>query len=160
MKRIVTIAALALMASSVLLAQARPTSSRSNAEAEQQIRRLLREWDEAYKARDAGALAGILADEFVLKDASGTVLSRTEYLMSMIKSPDFSRVESFLSEDVRVAVKRDKATVTGRSKVKGRPRGRTQAFGGDYRFTDTWMKREGRWQVVSTESTNAAADAK
>lgn len=88
----------------------------------------------------------------MLTDASGAVLNRAEYLMSVVKSPEFSRVESYASEDVTLTITGEKATVNGRSKVKGRSRGRGQAVAGDYRFTDTWMKRDGRWQVVASQA--------
>ena len=144
----------ALVIAALFLAVPRDSTAQGD---EQQIRALLREWDNAYLNRDTAALARILADEFRFEDAGGVTLTKAEYLMSLVKAPDFSRVESFESTDVAVVLDGDKAVVTGRSRVKGRPRGSGQAFGGDYRFTDTWIKRNQEWRAIASRATRASA---
>ncbi len=121
--------------------------------ADEEIRQSLRVWDEAYRQRDVQGLGRILAEDFTLTDASGAVLTRAQYLMSVVKSPDFSRVRSFASEDVTIQVDGDTAVVTGRSPVKGRAAGKGQAFAGNYRFTDQWEKQQGVWKAVATHAT-------
>jgi ketosteroid isomerase-like protein len=128
------------------------------AEAAMELRTLTKSWDEAYLARDAAALGRLLADEYTLTDASGAVINRTAYLMSLIKSPDISRATSFASEDVEVHVYGDAAVVTGSSPVKGRARGRSQAFSDRYRFIDVWVKQQGSWKAVATQATRVAAE--
>jgi hypothetical protein len=39
----------------------------------------------------------------------------------------------------------------GTNNLKGTYKG--QDISGKYRFTDTWAKRHGKWQVVATQST-------
>jgi ketosteroid isomerase-like protein len=120
------------------------------------IRAQLRAWDQAYEGRDASALGRILTDDFTLTDASGAVLIKAEYLMSIVKAPDFSRVTSWASEDVSVNVTGDKAVVTGRSPVKGRARGKGQAMAGNYLFTDEWVRQDGVWKARRTTARAAA----
>ena len=122
------------------------------ATAEADIRAQVRAWDEAYEARDTQALGRILTDDFTLTDASGAVLTRAQYLMSIVKAPDFSRVTSWASEDVRVQVSGDKAVVTGRSPVKGRARGKGQALASNYLFTDEWVRHDGVWKARQTRA--------
>lgn len=160
MNRLVVIVGLVLVVSSAVFGETSQVSRSQSPEAEQQIRALVREWDAAYEERDTVTLNRILADAFVLTDASGAVLNRAQYLMSVIKSPEFSGVQSFMSEDVKVTINGEKAKVTGRSKVKGRPRGRGQVFEGHYRFTDTLIKLDGRWQFVASHSTPIITDGR
>jgi ketosteroid isomerase-like protein len=75
----------------------------------------------------------------------------------VVKSPDFSRVDSYASEGLEVRVYGEAAVVTGLSPVKGRARGRAQAFSGRYRFTDVWVKHQDRWEAVATQSTSVPA---
>ena len=124
---------------------------------ETDIRAQLRAWDQAYETRDTQALSGILADDFTLTDAGGAVLTKAQYMMSIVKTPEFSRVTSWASGDVTVKVTGDKAVVTGRSAVKGRPRGKAQAFDGNYLFTDEWVRQAGVWKARRTSARAAAA---
>lgn len=126
------------------------------AASEANIRAQLRAWDQAYEGRDASALGRILTDDFTLTDASGAVLTKAQYLMSIVKAPDFSRVTSWASEDVSVQVNGDKAVVTGRSAVKGRARGKGQALAATYLFTDEWVRQDGVWKARQTRARVAA----
>jgi ketosteroid isomerase-like protein len=110
-------------------------------------------WDEAYMRRDIAAIASLLGDDYVLTDVSGRNLTKKEHLMSIVKSPEISRIKSWTSENLDVRVSGDSATVTGESAVRGRPGGRGLVLEGRYRFTDTWALRNGRWVAVSTKAT-------
>jgi ketosteroid isomerase-like protein len=126
----------------------------SQQSAEQVIRERLRAWDEAFKQRDVQAIGQFLTDDFKLTDATGAVLTKAEYLMSVVKSPEFGRDIPYASEDVKVVINGNSATVTGRSAVKGRGRGRAQAFAGTYRFTDRWVNQNGTWRAAETRATS------
>jgi ketosteroid isomerase-like protein len=135
-----------LMSGSLPLGAQAPTAAAA-------ITGLEKAWDEAYMHRDIAAIDGLLADDYVLTDASGAKLTKKEHLMSIVKSPDISREKSWTSENVAVSVSGDSAVVTGESDVKGRPRGRAFVMATRYRFTDTWALRNGRWVAVSTKAT-------
>jgi len=139
----------------LLVSAAIPVSlaAQSPTPADAAIKDLIKAWDEAYMARDVVAVQRLLADDYVLTDASGAKLSKKEYLMSIVKSPDTSRTKSWASENLDVRVSGTTATVTGESSVKGRPRGRGFVVEARYRFTDTWARRGGRWGAVSTTAT-------
>jgi len=117
------------------------------------VREVLRQWDEAFERRDTEALGRILADDFNLTNAAGQVVDRNQYLVSIVKAPDMLQASGG-SEDVHVRVFGETAVVTGRSPVKGRPGGRALVVPGQYRFTDVYVKRDGRWQAIASHSTS------
>jgi uncharacterized protein (TIGR02246 family) len=159
MKRLLVIAALAAGVVTILIvSQMKGNKAAQSGNAEQEVRALVREWDEAFQRRDPAALNRILADDFVMTDASGAVLNKMQYLSSVVKAPDISHIPqpSPVSDDVTVRVYGDAAVVTGHSTVKGRSRGRGQFLSGQYRFTDVWVKRQGQWQAVATQGTSIA----
>ena len=155
MKRILFMTVLVAGAAAIAFSQTGGKKSDQTNNAEQELRELSRQWDEASLGRDTATLARILADDFVYTDARGAVLSKSEYLMSFIKAPDMTQ-QSFASEDISIRVYGDVAVVTGRSSWKGRSRGKGQFVDAQYRFTDVWVKRNGSWQAVATQGTAIA----
>ena len=114
------------------------------------IRQLEREWDEALRVRNAHALNRILADGYTLVDASGAVMSKADYLMSVVKTPDRVRATAAMTDGLEIVVSGDTATVSGRSALRGRPRQRGQSVSDAQQFTSRWIKVNGAWQAVST----------
>jgi ketosteroid isomerase-like protein len=134
-----------------------PRLRNSNATAagdEQQLKELLRQWDEAYARRDGPALNNILADEFVFTAPNGLVINRMQYLSANLKAPDIAVETPVTSEDVRVRVYGSTAVVTSTAAQRG------QRFNRDpnvrFRYTDLWVKRNRRWQAVASQSTQVA----
>jgi ketosteroid isomerase-like protein len=112
------------------------------------IKAQVRAWDQAYQARNVQALSRILADDFTITDASGAVLTKGAYLMSVVKRPEFDRASgSVESYDVTVKIEGDKALVTGKSPVKGRARGKASTVTGTFHFTEEWVRQQGIWKA-------------
>ena len=63
-------------------------------------------------------------------------------------------VTSAAADDMKVRVYGNAAVVTGRYTVKEQFKGTD--LSGPYRFTDTFIKRAGRWQCVATHSSKIA----
>jgi ketosteroid isomerase-like protein len=57
------------------------------------------------------------------------------------------KTEAATIDEARVRVRGDAAVVTGRATLKGVWHG--QDFSGSYRVTATWVKEEGRWQLLA-----------
>jgi hypothetical protein len=74
--------------------------------------------------------------------------------MAVIKSPDIALIDSVNSDELVVRLYGGAAVVTGRSGTRGRPR--HPATRELYRFTDVWVKRRRRWQVVASRVTRVA----
>jgi ketosteroid isomerase-like protein len=109
-------------------------------------------WAVALVRRDGRTFRRLLADGFVYteNDRSST---RDEVLHEVEKGSD--RVETAHNEDMRVYRFGTTAVVTGWLVVRGR--GAEGPFGRRYRFTDTWVRRGGRWQIVAAHDYLAPA---
>ncbi|TKR31052.1 nuclear transport factor 2 family protein [Luteimonas gilva] len=57
----------------------------------------------------------------------------------------------FRNHDQDVRLYGDAAVIVGITTVRGRS-GNT-AFSGDYRYTDTWIRRDGHWKLAASHST-------
>lgn len=110
---------------------------------ETELKALVRKWDAAIAKRDAASLDNLLAAEFTL---SG--LPKAAYL-AYVKSPR-NDTDSAESGEFDVRVYGDTAVLIAIDKIKSRKDGvETTEW---YRYIDVWVKREGRWQCVATES--------
>lgn len=123
--------------------------------AKQELIALERAWGAAHLRRDTDALRRLLADDFTSTDALGTVSDKAQYIMATVKAPDtFSPASEFELDDVKVRVYADVGVVTGRATDKGWYR--APNLSGRYRFTDVFVRREGRWQAVASQGTRMA----
>lgn len=115
--------------------------------AEQELRRLEDEWLGSYLRGDKTTFDRIVADDFTGIDESATIRTKTQE-KELIQAPPPSIKTSLTNEDLRVRIYGDAAIVTGRIVAKIQPSGQAEiAF--QSRFTDTFFRRWGRWQVVS-----------
>jgi ketosteroid isomerase-like protein len=99
-------------------------------------------------AQDRGALAAILADEFIYHQPSGKVQNKAGYI-EQITGGDV-KINSAERYDIKINVYGDTATATGSTKVDVVLKGEPKLF--DLRFLDVWVKRDGRWQIVARQS--------
>ena len=127
---------------SFALGQMESESSAQN-NADQELKRLENEWLNSYLRGDKQTFDRIVADDFTRTDESGKFATKAEE-RTLIQVPSASVSASLTNEDMQVRVYGNAAIVTGRivSKVQG-----TLSF--QSRFTDTFIKREGRWKVVA-----------
>jgi ketosteroid isomerase-like protein len=114
---------------------------------EETIRQLAQEWMQATKDRDAGVLDRILAEEFVLVAARG-VVDRAAWMDATMHQVE---VRAFRYEDAQVRVYGEVAVMLTGWHQEATMGGRE--WSGDFRMTDTWVRRDGRWQVVLRHST-------
>jgi ketosteroid isomerase-like protein len=137
----------ALLASSCLLSrQPRGMERTYDIHAEDELRRLVRAWDDATAKGDADVLHRILADEFTFVGGP----AKAPFLDSVRSRSAENAIESAVSGDVQVEVYGDMAIVTGLDTVKGRNKG--EPFTKRWRYTDVWVRRDGRWQCIKTHS--------
>ncbi|HSK71346.1 MAG TPA: DUF4440 domain-containing protein [Pyrinomonadaceae bacterium] len=131
---------------SVAFGQMKNESSKQN-NSEEELKRLENEWLNSYLRGDKAAFDRIVADDFTGTDESGTVRSKTEERALIQAAPGNSNL-SLTVEDVRVRIYKDTAIVIGRiiSKLQAGEQG---GLNFQSRFTDTFVKRNGRWQVAA-----------
>lgn len=102
------------------------------------------EWTVANINADKRKLDYILADDYVGTGTDGKSQGKAEYLKTIKRD---TTIEKWNFEDLQVALRGDRATLTGRIRIN---------FSGQevwYSFTDKFVWRDGRWQAVSSEVT-------
>src|SRR5262245_39492627 len=109
--------------------------------------RLEDDWASALVQRDTVTFKRLLAAGFVYTE-NDQVMDRAAVLEFVSRGPD--TVEAAHNEALQVhRYGTVTAVVTGWLVVKGR--GASGPFNRRYRFTDTWVKREGQWQIVAAQ---------
>ena len=134
----------ALSAASTAAAQAQPGTTD-----EQTLVELERAWNEAFYAKDVEFLDTLLAEEFVATYDDGTLGDRNRELE--LSASFNQRVISANQEDFTVRVYGDAAVVWFTLRLVGLRQGQRAEVA--FRYTDVWVRRDGRWQCVSTQST-------
>jgi CubicO group peptidase (beta-lactamase class C family)/ketosteroid isomerase-like protein len=124
--------------------------------AEQEVRKLEREWLDAYEQHDGVAMDRILADDFKLTQFGGGVQTKADILAQLKATRDPSRPEPNLStEEVQSRVEGNSVILTGRFIQRMGRDDETRTM--EARYTDTYVKRQGRWQVVASQLTPSIA---
>lgn len=142
---------LVLLACVVLIGGVGITAAQEDAE--QTVRNLERAWLDAYEAHDAKAMDEIVADDFFIVFRDGMKQTKPELMAQTRNSPpDSPRRNKFHTEDVKAKVDRDTVILTGRVITELVENGKTISSYEDA-YTDTYRKRNGRWQVVESHLT-------
>ena len=121
--------------------EASPSGGADSAE----IVKLHREWIRAVQQHDPKLLDPILADEFVAYFPEP--VTKQQYVA--VARDTSMKVESVTDDELRVHVLGsggDVAFVTGLATQKGREQGRAGSV--QNRYTEVWVKRDGRWQCL------------
>ena len=142
MKRVLFGLALILTLSATVVGQMK--KSDRDLKVEQELRNLVRHWDEAYVTGDTATLDRLLADEFSFVGGP----KKSEYLASFKTSQLV--IQSAVSTDIEVQVYGDSAVLTGVDTITGKTRDQTLVT--RWLYLDVWIKRAGRWQCVKAYS--------
>jgi ketosteroid isomerase-like protein len=129
-----------------------PASIRTQTPADDDVTVLIaieRSWVKAVMSHDAAPLEGWLADDFVQTSETGEVRTRAETIAHVRDSP--AVFTSGGLDDIRVRLYGDAAVVTGRFVAEGHSGG--DPFSVRVRWTDTFVRRGGRWLCVASQST-------
>lgn len=146
MKRIVLAAGLVILAFGIAILAQTQTES-----VEQKLIKLENEWGAAVVKRDAASIDMIrnrlMADECIMM-FDGSVFTKAQYFeyVETIKE----EILSFVMDEWKVLVYGDAAVVMARGMMKMRLAGKETT--NQWRFTDTWIKRAGRWQCVAAHN--------
>jgi hypothetical protein len=114
--------------------------------AEQALKSVENEWVEALAKADTARLDSILAETYVDTDEQSH-RSNKKGVLSALQSGDL-KIESIKLSDMKVDVYGDAAVVTGNAAQKGSFKG--LALPANVIFTDTFIKREGKWRAVAS----------
>jgi ketosteroid isomerase-like protein len=142
-----------IMAVSVIVAgQTSNTKTTGSDQGKDVLLKLTDELTTVKMKRDLGALDRLLADDFIFTNPAGLFADKAEYLEGA--KADTAVYESVNNYDIVVRVYGDAGVVAGSTTVKGRYDGRE--IGGRFRFTDMFVKRQGRWQCIAIHLTRIA----
>jgi len=115
---------------------------------EQELRALVRTWDDAFVKGDTATLDRLLADEFAFVGGP----KKADYLASFKTRPADS-IQSAVSTDIQVQVYGDTAVLVGLDTISGQNKG--APYVSKWLYMDVWIRRDGRWQCVKTYSSAA-----
>lgn len=121
----------------------------TNQQAEQEIRQRETRRFEAIVRGDVAALDDILSDDLTYTHATGVHETKAEFI-AKLKSGQL-KYESLTPEDLRVRVYGSSGVVTGVARVRVQVKGELLSF--QLRFTDVYVKKGDRWQMVAWHAT-------
>ena len=119
---------------------------------EQELIKLEKELADAWVKRNVAFFDRVIADDFTWTAPYGIVSTKAQSLATLKSGEDV--VTSWVVDEMKVRVYGDAAVATGRSTIKETYKG--EDVSGQYRWTDTWVKRAGRWQCVAGHSSEIA----
>jgi len=143
---IIAVSVLILVSAIPILAQTKIGS------VEQELMKLETGWNDAWITRDVAFLDKILADDYLSTDFEGTVWTKAQSLANLKSGVDVQT--SGVIDNWKVRVYGDAAVVMGRSTVKSQFKGKDTS--GQFQWTDTWIKRDGRRQCVAGHGSRIA----
>ena len=146
MKTIIALALLALTISGGAVA----STQESPVDA---VQKLERAWLDAYEQHDQKAMDAIVADDFTITFPNGGMQTKPQ-IMASLKSPRPAGASSmkFRTEQVQPRAYGDVVILVGIVVTEYQRDGKTVSE--RQRYTDTYVKRNGRWQVVASHLSN------
>ena len=110
-----------------------------------EVRKLERAWLDAYEKKDVQAMNAIVADDFTITFADGEIQTKPQIIESLKRPGGTTR---FTTENVQSRAYGDTVILTGLV-ISG------PWMSDRSRYTDTYVKRNGKWQVVASHLSKA-----
>ena len=151
MKRMLVVWLLALALPCLVFGQAsaqKAAPSKAMSE-EQEVSALERAWIDAAQKYDVAWFERNIADTFVNTDEDGVVTGKPAMVADVKNRAD--KFESLTYDDLKAQAYGDTAIAHGIVVIKGTSKGKP--INGRSEWTDTWLKRAGRWQCVASQAT-------
>ena len=110
------------------------------------------EWNDADMKRDAAWFERNFASNFTnISSRTGKLTRKADEIQDLKTRKETMTSEDLSDMQIRMAGS-DTAVVTGIVRVQGR--GDNKPIDQRVAYTDVWVKRDGRWQVMSSQGTN------
>ncbi len=104
-------------------------------------------WDKAIVRKDRAAIEANMADDFRQIDGQGQVETKQSFVDDLV-STDLV-IEPYTVEDFDIRLYGDVALLCGRTRMTGSYQGKP--FKSHYRYIDIYVRRDGRWKIVSVQ---------
>jgi len=123
--------------------------SDASAQTKQQITALEEAWVAAALKAKADVIGDMLSDDFVMTGPSGHFSPKAEFVSQF--RDGIIVIETAKLEEMEVRTYGSAAVATGMLTIKGHAQ--DQDLSGSYRFTDTFVQRDGKWVKVAAQFT-------
>jgi ketosteroid isomerase-like protein len=144
---VVIVALVGVLVPGLASAQAKPAAQT----AEQAVTALEHAWLAAFTTSDVAWYEKNMAPGVVSTNDKGALRDKTA-MIALLKSEPFKGTAT--DADVKVIVYGNTAVAIGTETDTGTQNGKDAS--GTYRWTDTWVKTNGQWQCVASQSTTVA----
>ncbi|HKA21562.1 MAG TPA: nuclear transport factor 2 family protein [Blastocatellia bacterium] len=152
MKRKLLICFSMIAIASATTAQTLNTKASKAEEDKEVLLKLTDELTTAKMKRDLALLGRLLADDYIFTNPAGLFANKAEYLDGA--KADTAVYESVKNYDKVAKVYGDAGVVAGLTTVKGSYDG--HEIGGQFRFTNMFVKRQDNWQCIAIHLTRIA----
>jgi ketosteroid isomerase-like protein len=116
---------------------------------EQALKRIQHDWAEARIKGDSSYTRRIEADDCTIVWPDGRIVNKQQDLQTMTGDIVFSE---FKINDLQVRIHGETGIVVGRGTISARKR-EQNLLGGNFVWTDTFVKQGGKWKVVASQIT-------
>lgn len=131
----------------------RTAEAASSAADKAAITKLEQEWPVAFVKKDTAKMLSMGTPDCWFITSSGQIIALRDFVND-VKSGVYT-VQSMHIDDLKVRVYGDSAVVFGLETEKSRYKGKDAS--GQYRFVDTWLKRNGQWLCAASGNTLVTA---
>ena len=118
-----------------------------------ELRRLNEQWAEAAVRNDAETMNQLMAPDYVFINSRGQIQQRPDLLNAVTNGRAKTTVNKGFDYLIRVCG--DVGVVMHNTSFVGSLNGKNTS--GEYRATHTYVRRNGRWQLASSQATSVAA---
>ncbi len=125
----------------------------SQNDTEKELFKLENDWSTAWAKNDSKFLEQLYAEEYIATGHDGKIYNKAEGLKEDL-SPAYTD-KTFKLSDLKAHMYGETAVVTGLNSITFKKGGKPAKMNG--RFTDVFVKRDGRWQCVATQGTTVAS---
>jgi ketosteroid isomerase-like protein len=133
--------------------EARATTAVDTGNVPDIIKRLEQQWETAIQNHDPSVVERVVADDFVGVSSTGRVGDKMTLIYEAKRDKNTYKTAS--AHQMRVYTYGSKvAVVLGLTRESGTTSS-GRPFDHSYRFSDTWMERDGKWQCISAHASVA-----
>jgi ketosteroid isomerase-like protein len=134
------------------LAQEKKTAAKpvKGTSVEAAVKALEESWEAAIMKHDTKPIEEVVASDFAGVGHDGKLLNKAGLLQEQVKSNHDTYTSASLSHVIVRPYGSNVAVVIGDAREKGTDKD-GKAFDRTYRFTDTWVERNGKWECVGEQ---------
>jgi ketosteroid isomerase-like protein len=127
-----------------------PAADRTESDIASKLKALEQRWEGSFLTHDVSIVEQLVAEDFVGTSSSGKVGNKSTMIAEARKDKNVYASASS-SEMIVHSFGPGVAVVTGVARETGKTLA-GKAFSQAYRFTDTWVERNGEWQCVAASA--------